>query len=86
VVANFRGKLVVSSSQNLYAILPDLRIAAAPASSGFSPWTPLDAKDAGRFFSDPPVDSARMQDEDKLTIFYPDKSYAAVWILDCTLR
>jgi hypothetical protein len=78
--------LVVSSSQNVHAILPDLRIAAAPASGGFSPWTLLDAKDAGRFFSDPLVDSARMQNEDKLTIFYPDKSYAAVWILDYTLK
>jgi hypothetical protein len=86
VVANFRGKLVISSSQNLYAILPDLRIAAAPVSGKFTPWTLLDAKDAGRFFSDPLVDSTRLQGEDKLTVFYPDKSYATIWALDYTVK
>jgi hypothetical protein len=36
VVANFRGKLAISSSNNVYAVLPDLRIAAASAASSFA--------------------------------------------------
>jgi BNR repeat-containing family member len=82
VVANFRGKLAIASSNNVYAILPDLRIAAATAASNFATWTVLDISDAGRFFSDPIIDTARLLTEDKLTVFYPLKSSPNIYVLD----
>jgi hypothetical protein len=85
VVANFRGKLAISSSDNVYAILPDLRIAAASAPD-YSKWSLLDSRDSGRFFSDPLIDSTRLETEDKLTIYYPQKSSVNIWALDYTLR
>jgi hypothetical protein len=85
VVANFRGKLAISSSNNLYAILPDLRIVGASAAANFATWTPL-ISDAGRFFSDPLIDASRLVSEDKLTVFYPQKSSGNIWVLDYTLQ
>jgi hypothetical protein len=86
VVASFRGKLAISSSNNVYAILPDLRIAAATAAANFATWTVLDSTDSGRFFSDPLIDTARLVAEDKLTVFYPQKSSANIYVLDYTIR
>jgi len=85
-VAAFRGKLAVASSGNLYAVLPDLRIAAAPVSSSFATWSLLNDTDKGRFFSDPLIDSARLLSDDKLSIVYPQKGNANVWVLDYTLK
>ncbi len=86
VIANFRGKLALSSANNLYAILPDLRIAAAAASTNFASWSLLNSTDAGRFFSDPLIDTARLQTEDKLTVYYPQRSSVNIWALDYTVR
>jgi hypothetical protein len=86
VVANFRGKLAIASSNNLYAILPDLRIAAATAASNFATWTVLDSSDAGRFFSDPLIDTARLLTDNKLTVFYPLKSSPNIAILDYSIK
>jgi hypothetical protein len=84
-VANLRGKFAISSSNNLYAILPDLRIVGASASANFATWTAL-VSDSGRFFSDPLIDAARLVSEDKLTVFYPEKSSPNIWVLDYTLK
>ena len=86
VVASFRGKLAIASSNNLYAVLPDLRIAAATVASNFAIWTILDSSDAGRFFSDPLIDTARLLSEDKLTVFYPLKSSPNIAILDYSIK
>ncbi|MGC4093103.1 MAG: BNR-4 repeat-containing protein [Polyangiaceae bacterium] len=86
VVANFRGKLAIAASNNVYAVLPDLRIAAASAASNFASFTLLDSADAGRFFSDPLIDSTRLLTEDKLTVVYPQKSSPNVYALDYTVR
>jgi len=86
VVANFRGKLAISSSSNVYAVLPDLRIAAASAASSFASWVVLDSADSGRFFSDPLIDTARLAAEDKLTVFYPQKSSSNIYVLDYTVK
>jgi len=86
VVASFRGKLAISSSNDVYAILPDLRIAAASAASSFATWTVLNSADSGRFFSDPLIDTARLATEDKLTVFYPQKSSSNIAVLDYTLK
>ena len=86
VVANFRGKLAISSSSNVYAVLPDLRIAAASAVSSFASWVVLNSADSGRFFSDPLIDTARLGAEDKLTVFYPQKSSPNIYVLDYTVK
>jgi hypothetical protein len=85
VIANLRGKFAISTANNVYAILPDLRIVGASPSNNFSTWAPL-VTDSGRFFSDPLIDAARLVSEDKLTVFYPEKSSPNIWILDYTLR
>ena len=86
VVASFRGKLAISSSSNVYAILPDLRIAAASAASSFASWVVLNSADSGRFFSDPLIDTARLGAEDKLTVFYPQKGSSNIYVLDYTVK
>ena len=86
VVASFRGKLAISSSSNVYAVLPDLRIAAASAASSFATWVVLNNADSGRFFSDPLIDTARLLAEDKLTVFYPQKGSSSIYVLDYTLK
>ena len=69
-----------------YAILPDLRIAGASAAAGYASFTLLDSSSAGRFFSDPLIDTARLETEDKLTIYYPEKSSPNIYALDYTLE
>jgi hypothetical protein len=86
VVASFRGKLAISSTSNVYAVLPDLRIAAASAATNFTSWVVLNSADSGRFFSDPLIDTARLVAEDKLTIFYPQKNSSNIYVLDYTLK
>ncbi len=86
VIENFRGKLAVSSTRNVYAILPDLRIAAASAAKNYQDWTLLDQSDSGRFFSDPLIDTARLLLEDKLTIYYPQQSSSKIDAFDYTIR
>lgn len=86
VVANLRGKLALSSSQNLYAILPDLRIAGASFAENYATWSLFDDSDVGRFFSDPLIDSARLLLEDKLTVVYQERASTNLYVLDYTLR
>jgi hypothetical protein len=86
VIENFRGKLAISSSNAVYAILPDLRIAGASASDGFDHWQLLDKNDSGRFFSDPLVDAARLATSDELTVYFAQKSSPNVWALEYTLE
>jgi hypothetical protein len=85
-VALFRGKLAVTASGNLYAVLPDLRVAAAAASTSFKTWSLLDDTDEARFFSDPLIDTARLLSEDKLSVVYPQKNSPNVYVLDYTLK
>lgn len=86
VIANFRGKLAISSTNNVYAILPDLRLAAASPGDGFTSWTLLDASDAGRFFSDPLIDTARLETSNELTLYYPEAGSVNIWGLDYRLE
>lgn len=39
-----------------------------------------------RFFSEPLIDAARLVTEDKLSVVYPEKSSANIWVLDYTLK
>lgn len=86
VIDNFRGSLAITSSNNVYAVLPDLRIAAAPAATNYATWTLLDSSDAGRFFSDPLVDMTRVQSENHLTVYYPEQGSPNIWALDYTIQ
>jgi hypothetical protein len=86
VVAAFRGKLAFAKSGNLYAVLPDLRIAASSAASNYASWRLLDSGDSGRFFSDPLIDSALLLNEDKLSIFYPQKGSSNLYVLDYSIE
>jgi hypothetical protein len=70
----------------LYAVLPDMRIAAASAAQSFKPWSLLSSSDAGKYFSDPLIDTARLVSEDKLSIFYPRKNSGDIFVLDYQLH
>ena len=83
---NFRGSLGVSSSNNLYAILPDLRIMGASSASNYDDWALLIPGEPGRFFSDPLVDATRLLSEDRLTVYYPEASSPNIWALDYSLK
>jgi len=84
--AAFRGKLAIAASGNLYAVLPDMRIAAASAAQGYKPWSLLSSNDAGKYFSDPLIDTARLESEDTLSIFYPRKSSSDIYVLDYRIK
>lgn len=68
---NFRGKLAVSSTNNLYAVLPNLRIASASARTRWSNWTLVESEYDGEYFSDPLIDRSRLRSENVLTVFAP---------------
>ncbi|KYF56273.1 hypothetical protein BE08_09745, partial [Sorangium cellulosum] len=86
VIENFRGKLAISSTENVYAILPDLRIAGASPIDGYATWTLLDDTDAGRFFSDPLIDAVRLEGSDELTVYYPERNSVNIWGLEYALQ
>ncbi len=86
VILNFRGKLAISSTDNVYAILPALRIAGASAYSEYSDWALLDTDDTRSYFSDPLIDTARLAASDELTVLYPEESSKNIWTLEYLLR
>jgi hypothetical protein len=63
-------------------VLPDLRIAASSAAQGFNTWSLLANDDAGKYFSDPLIDTARLAADGRLSIFYPRKSSPDIYVLD----
>jgi hypothetical protein len=86
VILNFRGKLAISSTDNVYAILPGLRIAGASAYTQYSDWTLLDTDNTRSYFSDPLIDTARLLLNDELTILYPEESEKNIWALEYKLH
>lgn len=86
VVANFRGKLAVSASNTVYAILPNLRIACATAANNWTDWTLIDTSNQGRFFSDPLIDTNRLYIEDKLTVLCPVEKSPNIYALTYNLK
>jgi len=85
VVLNFRGKLAVAPSGNVYAVLPDLRIWGASPQAEYTDWEPL-FSDAGRFFSDPLIDASHLTAEGTLSVFYPLKNSGDIAVLDFILK
>jgi hypothetical protein len=96
VMLNFRGKLALSSSHALYAIVPTpspsnsaqaaLRILAASACDNYATWTALTTDASRAYFSDPLIDSARLESSNELTIDYPQQSSVNIWGLEYTLK
>ncbi|HMA91451.1 MAG TPA: BNR repeat-containing protein, partial [Polyangiaceae bacterium] len=86
VIKNFRGKLAIASSDNVYAVLPGMRIAGASASSNFATWTLLTTDSSRTYFSDPLIDSSRLETENKLTVYYPQASSKDIWGLEYTIQ
>lgn len=66
-----RGKLAVSSSDNLFAVLPNIRIATASAVAAWTNWRLMDVVLSGRYFSDPLIDRQQLRQSDQLTVFTP---------------
>lgn len=85
-VQNFRGKLAIASSDNVYAVLPDLRIVGASPLDDFATWSLAHAGESGRFFSDPLIDVARARETDLLTVYYPAAASVDIWSLDFALK
>jgi hypothetical protein len=69
VAGTWRGKLAVSPTDNLYAVLPGVRMASASATARWSNWTLVDIELDGQFFSDPLIDRQRLRGSDRLTVF-----------------
>ncbi len=67
----WRGKLAVSSSDNLYAVLPNIRIASASAVADWTNWRLVDVLRDGIYFSDPLIDRQQLFNSDRLTIYTP---------------
>ena len=89
VVLNFRGKLAISSTSNVYAILPNLRIAAASPNDNFAAWSILATDISRSYYSDPLIDSSRLESSDNLTIYYPVQavsSKSTIFALDYALK
>ena len=75
----------MSSSGNVYAILPGLRIAGASDENSFSDWQLLYTDTDHPYFSDPLIDTFRLQHEDRLTVIYPEESSVNIWGLEYTI-
>lgn len=84
-IQNFRGKLAASNSGNLYAVLPDLRIASASYETKWTDWKLISNEYSGKFFSDPLIDTNRLKIENKLSIIYPEKNSPNIHYLDYSL-
>lgn len=65
----WRGKLALASSGNLYAVLPNIRIASASANADWTNWRLVDVVPNGRYFSDPLIDRQQLRQSDQLTVF-----------------
>lgn len=64
-----RAKIAVDDSDNVYALLPNLVIAAASAFSDYTDWVVIDQTDDGRFAREPLYDLARLRSDGVLSTF-----------------
>jgi hypothetical protein len=81
-----RGKIVTDSNNNAYAILPNMRILSASASSNYNDWTVVNSVENGRFDREPQYDIYRVQSDGILSIFYKGLNNANLYILDYQLN
>jgi hypothetical protein len=73
VQGTWRGKLAVSSTDNLYAVLPSIRLASASASSNWTNWQLTEVDRDGIYFSDPLIDRQQLYTSNRLTVYAPTK-------------
>jgi hypothetical protein len=97
VQRNFRGKLAISTTNNVYAILPSpltttssiydaqMVIAGASPCNNFT-WTVLTTDSSRSYFSDPLVDASRLLDGNELTIVNQQQTSGNIWGLEYTLK
>jgi hypothetical protein len=82
-----RSKIAVDSDNNVYAIMPDLLIASASASSQWSDWTVVDSVDDNRFYSEPLYDWSRLYHGDGiLSVVYQERASGNLMVLDYQLN
>jgi hypothetical protein len=98
VERNFRGKLAISTNNNVYAIMPSplttttdiydakMVIAGASPCDKFASWTVLATDTSRSYFSDPLVDSSRLTSGNELTIVNQQQSSGNIWGLEYTLK
>lgn len=84
-IAAFRGKLALTATGNLYAVLPDLRVAGTATASPAA-WQLLHPGEPNRFFSDPLVDASRLQTENVLSVVYPARMSGDIFVVDFSVQ
>jgi unsaturated rhamnogalacturonyl hydrolase len=90
VLTTNRGKLIADANNNIYAILPSLKIYAASYASGYTDWKLMTNADNGRFSYEPLYDYYRLNNDDGvLSVYYQglDNSTHTVsqYVLDYTI-
>jgi hypothetical protein len=82
-----RSKIAVDSVNNIYAIMPSLKIASASASSLWRDWKIVDNSNDRRFYSEPLYDWYRLQQGDGiLSILYQERNSVNLIVLDYQLN
>jgi hypothetical protein len=78
-----RGKIIVDSNGDAYALLGSLRIASASKATNWTDWQIIDSVDEHRFYgSELGYDRYRLTSDNILSIYYLDRNEEKVYILD----
>jgi hypothetical protein len=97
VQRNFRGKLAISTTNNVYAVLPNpltttssttdaqMVLAGASSCNNFA-WSVLSTDSSRSYFSDPLVDASRLTAGNELTIVNQVEKSGSIWGLEYTLK
>jgi hypothetical protein len=81
-----RGKIAVGPNDNLYAIMPDLIIGSALASTNWTDWTVINRADENKYHSEPLYDWYRLNKGDGiLSVVYQMESSGTLKVLDYQL-
>jgi hypothetical protein len=97
VQRNFRGKLAISTTNNVYAVLPNPLTTTSSTTdaqmvlAGASPcnnfvWAVLSTDSSRSYFSDPLVDASRLTSGNDLTIVNQIEKSGSIWGLEYTLK
>jgi hypothetical protein len=81
-----RGKIVAGPNDNVYAIMPNLIIGSASASTNWTDWAVVNRTDENKYHSEPLVDYNRLYKGDGiLSVVYQQKSSGTLKVLDYQL-
>lgn len=82
-----RSKIAVDSSHNVYAIMPDLIIGSASASTNWTNWAIVNSAEQNRFHSEPLYDWNRLYNGDGiLSVIYQQKTSGTIKVMDFQLN